>query len=278
MNSQYDLNPFYFHHNKVNLIILYKDGQSIHSKLLMPDFTRGNYIRAYHKLFFGFNHNNGIYITWEEFAKWHTLYAFNLSPDMCDGPHLNLQQQGTHELKIKFADLIKKIISILCVRNLKISLKLTKHDMCYVTFLIDWNEFLTKRDFIQWCNNLFPWRRNSWVFRCQKWWLILIVTLKIVVLKKNVILLIQWQRRWMLILKIVVWNGCNSNVTALESVKIKTSTKLFLIQKIIFDPKCFVKFPWLMHNIKDSKGDLFYNLFMKYIKKILNLCGQKVDV
>ena len=58
----------------------------------MPDLLGGNYITTYHPLLSGFKHDVAIYLAREEFAKEPILYTFNLSPDMCDGTQLNLQQ------------------------------------------------------------------------------------------------------------------------------------------------------------------------------------------
>ena len=47
MNRQCDLKSIYFYQYNVKFISLYIDDQSILSKLLMPNFVLGNYIRAY---------------------------------------------------------------------------------------------------------------------------------------------------------------------------------------------------------------------------------------
>lgn len=57
------------------------NGQPIPSKGLELNFSKNNYKRAYHRLFAGFHQDTGVYLTREEFADGHTLYAFDLSPD-----------------------------------------------------------------------------------------------------------------------------------------------------------------------------------------------------
>lgn len=86
------------------------DGYSVPSKSLELDFKGNNYIRAYyHRLFSSFNHDTGIYLKREDFVNGHTLYSFDLSPDMCDGTHLNLQHQGNLRIEIKLADSLIKL-------------------------------------------------------------------------------------------------------------------------------------------------------------------------
>ncbi|XP_036149090.1 uncharacterized protein F54H12.2-like [Monomorium pharaonis] len=53
-NGNRKLNPFNFHHYKINYLSLYVDGKQIPSKPLQPDFTKENlYMDAYHTLFSG---------------------------------------------------------------------------------------------------------------------------------------------------------------------------------------------------------------------------------
>lgn len=130
--GQYDLNPFYFHHHHVNFISVYVDGQPVPSKPLELDFDGNNYIRAYHQLFSGFNHDTGIYLTRQEFANGHTLYAFDLSPDLCDGPHLNLQHQGNLRIEIKFAQSLEKTTTVLIYAEFEniIEISKSRHVIC----------------------------------------------------------------------------------------------------------------------------------------------------
>ncbi|GFY64447.1 uncharacterized protein F54H12.2 [Trichonephila inaurata madagascariensis] len=94
INGQLSLNPFLFDHCNVNFLSIYVDGQPVPTKPLELNYETNCYIRAYHQMFSGFNRGSGNYLKREEFAQGHTLYVFDLSPDLCDGPHLNLQHQG----------------------------------------------------------------------------------------------------------------------------------------------------------------------------------------
>lgn len=132
INGQYNLNPFFFNHYNVNFLSIYIDGQPIPSKPLELNFNEGNYIAAYHRLFPGFNRDNGNYLSREDYAKGHTLYAFDLSPDLCDGPHLNLQHQGNLRVEIKFSSALSSTISVLIYAEFEniIEISKSRHVLC----------------------------------------------------------------------------------------------------------------------------------------------------
>lgn len=126
MNGQYSLNPFFFHHYNINFLSVYLDGQPVPGKALEVDFENKNYIRAYHTLFPGFNRDKGIYLTRDDYALGHTLFSFDLSADLCDGPHLNLQHQGNLRVEIKFSKALAKTISILVYAEFENVIEVTK--------------------------------------------------------------------------------------------------------------------------------------------------------
>ena len=132
MNGQYKSNPFMFHHHNVNFVCVYVDGQPIPSKPLELDYENKSYIRAYHTLFPGVNQDRGLFLNREEFALGHTLYAFDLTPDMCDGPHLNLQQQGNLRVELKFSKELEETLSVLIYAEFEniIEISKSRHVLC----------------------------------------------------------------------------------------------------------------------------------------------------
>ncbi|GBM77782.1 Uncharacterized protein F54H12.2 [Araneus ventricosus] len=96
-NGTYSSNPFYFKHNNLNFLCVYVDGNRISSQPLEPDYSNDQSIRAFNSLLVGSGKlasNKVIYINKEEFVQGYTLYAFDLTPDLCDGSHLNLVNKG----------------------------------------------------------------------------------------------------------------------------------------------------------------------------------------
>lgn len=132
VNGRYESNPFLFDHNDVNFLSIYVDGQPVPSKPLELNFDTNNYITAYYRLFPGFNQDKGVYISRDEFAKGYALYAFDLTPDLCEGPHLNLQHQGNLRVEIKFSKALTKTISVLMYAEFENVIEITKsrHVLC----------------------------------------------------------------------------------------------------------------------------------------------------
>lgn len=132
VNGQYNLNPFLFEHFDINFLSVYLNGQPVPSKPLELNFQSNSFIRAYYQLFAGFNQDKGNFISREEFSKGYTLFTFDLSADLCDGPHLNLQQQGNLRLELKFSKALVKTISVLVYAEIENFIEISKerHILC----------------------------------------------------------------------------------------------------------------------------------------------------
>lgn len=132
MNGQYTHNPFLFAHNNVNFLSIYVDGQPVPYKPLELNFKSKNFVRAYYSLFNSFDRDKGIYLTREDYAKGHVLYAFDLTPDLCDGSHFNLQHQGNLRVEMKFSEALTKTLSVLIYAEFQNVIEITKsrHILC----------------------------------------------------------------------------------------------------------------------------------------------------
>ncbi|GBO22378.1 hypothetical protein AVEN_213383-1 [Araneus ventricosus] len=127
-NGTYSSNPFHFKHNNLNFLGVYVDGNPISSKPLEPDYSNGQSIRAFNSLLVGSGKlasNKGIYINRDEFIQGYTLYAFDLTPDLCDGSHLNLVNQGNLRIELKFARALEKTISVLVYAEFQNMIEIT---------------------------------------------------------------------------------------------------------------------------------------------------------
>ena len=97
-NGTFAKNLLHAKHNKLNFLALYVDGQQVPAKPLQPKFDAdGIYVRSYLNLFAGTGkmfQDEGNDITRQDFADWYTLFAFDITPDCCDGSHFNLVHKG----------------------------------------------------------------------------------------------------------------------------------------------------------------------------------------
>ncbi|KAJ8050168.1 hypothetical protein HOLleu_03264 [Holothuria leucospilota] len=123
-NGSYTENPYNFEHFGLNFLALYMDGDQIPYKPLKPSFnavTGGNYIRAYQTLFSGTNKINedcGNAISREDYPFGYTLFAFDLSPDLSPGGHLNLIKQGNLRMELHFAQPLVSTINVIVYAEL----------------------------------------------------------------------------------------------------------------------------------------------------------------
>ncbi|XP_042911668.1 uncharacterized protein F54H12.2-like [Parasteatoda tepidariorum] len=104
-HGTFEKNPFDFKHFNLNFIAVYVDGQPVPHNPLELNFSQKQYIRAYQNLFMSTEHmrsDKGNFISREEFCDGYTLYAFDLSPDLCDGDHFNLIKHSNLRIEMKF--------------------------------------------------------------------------------------------------------------------------------------------------------------------------------
>ena len=109
-SGDYTKNPYNFQHYKVTTVTLTVNGEELPFKQLTLNYedNKENFIQAYNTLFSGtgkMNYNTGLDISREDYPKGYTLYAFDLTPDMCgSSPYFNTVQRGSLTVDITFAD------------------------------------------------------------------------------------------------------------------------------------------------------------------------------
>ena len=114
-----DLNPYNFKHYKVNNVSLSVNGEEIPFKQLVLDYNSPDsldFIQAY--LFSGTGKmygNMGLDITRDDYANGYTLYAFDLTPDMCNTTdYFNAVQRGSLSVAITFEENTDDAIAMVC--------------------------------------------------------------------------------------------------------------------------------------------------------------------
>lgn len=111
-NGDYKKSPFEFKHYNINFIGAYVDGQPVPHNPLQPNFEKNQCVRAYYNLFTAAE-NRGLYLSRTEFSQGYSLFLFDLSPDLCDGSHLNLVRHSNLRLEIKFGIALQQTVSLL---------------------------------------------------------------------------------------------------------------------------------------------------------------------
>ena len=118
INGDFKKNPYNFKHFNLNFLALYIDGEQLPWKPLKPKFVGpdSNYLMAYQTLFSGLNNlhqNSGNDISRSDYANGYTLYAFDLTPDLCSGGHFNLIRSGNVRLELAFRDPLINTVNVL---------------------------------------------------------------------------------------------------------------------------------------------------------------------
>ena len=114
-------NPYNFKHFNVTSVSLSVNGEEIPFKQLVLDYTTPDsldFIQAYNTLFSGTGKmyaNMGLDITRDDYANGYTLYAFDLTPDMCNTTdYFNAVQRGSLSVAITFKDSTNPAIAMVC--------------------------------------------------------------------------------------------------------------------------------------------------------------------
>ena len=116
-NDTFARNPFNFHHFNLMEISVYSDGQQQYGiKPLTTDFANELYVRAYNTLFSGTGKvfkDEGNALDRTTFSKGYALYAFDLTPDLGEDDHFNLNKQGSVRLVLKFREALGENVTVI---------------------------------------------------------------------------------------------------------------------------------------------------------------------
>jgi|SaaInl33SG_5_DNA_1037386.scaffolds.fasta_scaffold00699_3 hypothetical protein len=99
-------NPYNFTPMGLNYLTLSNGSQTFPTQPLTPDFAGGVYLQAYEALYSGLGYTNedrSFGITPQAFAEGFTLYAFDLTADMCEGAHLDPIRYGDLKVEAHFS-------------------------------------------------------------------------------------------------------------------------------------------------------------------------------
>jgi hypothetical protein len=130
-NSDYDgslnSNPFNFRTYGVKQLTLKVSSRAVvYSAGIKMDYETNRYLEAYSTLFQNIQEVPND-ITYSEYNQGYTLYAFDLSPDMCNGDHFNELNDGNLELEVIFNESHKEAITILFYLEFDNLVEITKH-------------------------------------------------------------------------------------------------------------------------------------------------------
>jgi hypothetical protein len=105
-DGNYKKNPFNFKHHNIREIHIKVNNTDVPFSPVEMDFANNLYLRAYYTQFTGIDKaplDFGNSISKDDFSKGYSVFAFDLTPDMCNGEHINLVKKGTLSMTFKFS-------------------------------------------------------------------------------------------------------------------------------------------------------------------------------
>lgn len=114
-NGSYTQSPFAFKHFNLNSICLTVNGRSVPNKPLRIDYNTGEYVQAY--MYFQMSvgkalSDEGNHINRKQYANGFTVYAFDLTGDLCEGSDVHLIKNTTTTLELSFKEPLAKTVSL----------------------------------------------------------------------------------------------------------------------------------------------------------------------
>ncbi len=114
--GHYKRNPFEFEHFDLNRINLKLNGTRIPQDPLEPNFGQGLVHRAFNSLYMNtgkYRSQNGNCIDGEAFKGGYAIFAFDLTPDLCNRYHLHSGYDGTLELEMGWENQLPHGVTVL---------------------------------------------------------------------------------------------------------------------------------------------------------------------
>jgi hypothetical protein len=123
-------NPYNFYHYNISEIGAYIDGVSTpYSSPLTLSFANNSFIRGFYSLFE--NIDKPVFITGndinrDDYLSGYTLFAFDFTPDLCSGDHMNLIKTGNVSIKIKFGTALNESVTAIVYQEYDEILEINK--------------------------------------------------------------------------------------------------------------------------------------------------------
>ncbi|XP_052695988.1 uncharacterized protein F54H12.2-like [Crassostrea angulata] len=135
-NGNYSANPFNFEHMGVTDVGIYVNGESVPGRPLKTDFSAGQYVAAYTRLFEAsekWNTDAGLDISRDNFGNGYSLFVFTIDPCGFGEDYLNLIRRGNTRLELKFKEATTKAANALVFATFSSLLEVDKsRDINYI--------------------------------------------------------------------------------------------------------------------------------------------------
>ena len=108
--------------------------------VLKTDFPKNIYLRAYLQLLesmgLGNPHNEGCSITPQLYKEGMTLFAFDLTPDECDGSYWDLSRQGATTFEIVFSPALPEPVEVIVYAEFDGLIRVDRNREAHLNYMI----------------------------------------------------------------------------------------------------------------------------------------------
>ena len=128
-NGQSRYNPYNFENHGINYVSLRVNNEQVPSSPYTPNYADDLYIREYREFFdnLGICHDDvGNAVTYDQYKNGMNLYAFDLSPDLCNGFHHHPVKQGTIDLTVHFTADLTEALTFLVMGTYNVVVEIDK--------------------------------------------------------------------------------------------------------------------------------------------------------
>ena len=112
----YTKNPFFFQHFNAAQVGVYLNGVSLPRDPIRMDFSKRDYIQAYHSLLSASGklyRDESMGLDIDSFANGCTLFGFDCTPSLCNGAHQEIKKQGNVRIVLDFAEALPRTVTLL---------------------------------------------------------------------------------------------------------------------------------------------------------------------
>lgn len=135
-DGDFKKNPFEFKHFGIKEFKLKAASKSVpYSTPLTFDFDNDDYMNGYYGLFKNIREAPND-ISYKEYKNGNTLFAFDLTPDLCSSEHYNLAKDGSLDIDVVLKKPIETSITVLAYMEFDNILEINKHRAVVVDYKV----------------------------------------------------------------------------------------------------------------------------------------------
>ena len=138
LDGKINKNPFNFKHNSLSQIYLRVNNATIPSEPIQCDFSKSLTKRAYQYFLDntgqGYQCQSGSPVYHNYYEKGCTIFAFDLTPDKCNGFHLHPHEKGNLDVKIKLSAGLTTGVTLLVLGTFDQFLMIPKDKQAYIEY------------------------------------------------------------------------------------------------------------------------------------------------